>query len=204
MRATRTAVHIAAQNGHTELITTLHAAGANISNPTNVNCETPVFIAAQNGHAEAIRTLYALGANVNTRDKYGWTPAYIAAQNGHAKAIAALHAAKANVNTPWSDKTPLYMAAENGHASCVKTLLELRADASVNTRWGTALQIAKQGKKPQHAEIIEILEAHLGNDMQGSLSVPMNCLKQFHQTMPSSVSGRRSNTQSKPKRRRDR
>jgi len=157
-----TPVYVAAYRGKASAITALHAAGANVDTPNKYG-HTPLYIAARDGHAAAITALHTAEANVNTSDKDGATPVYIAAFYGNAEAITALHTAGANVNTPENGDgmTPVYIAAQNGHAAAITALLEAGADASIKTQWGTALEQAKQGKEPGHAEIVKLLEAHL-------------------------------------------
>jgi ankyrin repeat protein/tetratricopeptide (TPR) repeat protein len=84
-----TAVYIAAQAGHTGVITALKAAGADVNMPDRRGA-TPAWIAAHEGNAEAIKALKKAGADINIPDASGRTPARIAAENGHASAIEAL------------------------------------------------------------------------------------------------------------------
>jgi len=172
-----TPVYIAAQEGHASAITALHAAGANVNTPDK-DGYTPIFIAAQEGQALAITALHAAGANVNIPDKDDRTPIYIAAQNGQASAIVALHAAGANVDTSDTDGvTPICIAAENGHATAVVALLEAGANASIKTKYGTALELARKGNERAHGEVVRLLEAHIKKYPNGINPEKANKLK---------------------------
>ena len=102
---------------------------------------------------------------MNTPDKDGRTQVFIAAAHGgyvSALAITALHALGANVNTPDKDgRTPLYFAAERGDESVVIALLKAGADASIRARSEkTPLQCAKEGREPNHQNVVQALTAH--------------------------------------------
>jgi hypothetical protein len=129
---------------------------------------TPIMIAAFLENLGAITVLNDAGANVDTLDKDGATPVFIASKKGHEQAITALVIAGANVDIPRKDgATPLLIAAHNGHAVAVGVLLEAGANASIKTSWGTALEVAKKGKKSGHPKIIRILENYLRMNPNG-------------------------------------
>ena len=67
------AVNAACQNGHTEVVTKLLAANANV-NQANNDGATPLYIACQQGHAEIVTQLLAANANVNKATERGATP----------------------------------------------------------------------------------------------------------------------------------
>jgi ankyrin repeat protein len=95
----------------------------------------------------------------------GATPLYIAAKKGHAllqamctpRDMALIKMGcrckrKRDVNTRDGGATPMLVAAQNGHSAVIAALLEAGADASIKTKWGTALEIAKKGEKPGTSE----------------------------------------------------
>src|SRR3989339_521673 len=93
-----TALYVAAQNGHTQIVELLLAAGANVNSPRTDNGMTPLLIAAQNGHAQIMQLLLAAGANVDIqRTDSGTTPLFIAAQLGHTQIVRLLLAAGADI-----------------------------------------------------------------------------------------------------------
>ena len=82
-------VHIAAHNGHVNVLQKLKELGADLDKANN-NGSTPVFIAAQNGHVNVLQKLKELGANLDKANNNGATPAFIAAQNGHVNVLQKL------------------------------------------------------------------------------------------------------------------
>ena len=72
-----TLFHVAAQNGHADIIQAMSASKDYVNTPDK-NGFTPIFMAAQHGHVDVIKALCALGADVNTPDEDGCTPVYAA------------------------------------------------------------------------------------------------------------------------------
>ncbi|MBR5888343.1 MAG: ankyrin repeat domain-containing protein, partial [Akkermansia sp.] len=120
----------AAENGETELVKLLIAAGADVYKADEYGW-TPLYKAAENGHKECVELLIAAGANVNWADKDGDTPLYKAAWNGHTDCVKLLLAAGADVNkaNKWGG-TPLHSAVTYGHTDCVKLLIDTGADVN--------------------------------------------------------------------------
>ena len=57
-------MHVAAQNGHVNVIKTLASLGAAVDTAASTGGATPVYIAAAKGHVGVIKTLYKLGADL--------------------------------------------------------------------------------------------------------------------------------------------
>ena len=68
----RTALHLAAWNGHYQAVLTLAERGAKI-NARDENGATPLHRAAQMGNIPMIELLLNLGAEI-LEDNFGWTP----------------------------------------------------------------------------------------------------------------------------------
>ena len=67
-----TALHLAAENGHLEVVRLLLATGKAEVDSKDKYGRTPLSWAAENGHLEVVRLLLATGkAKVDSKDKYG-------------------------------------------------------------------------------------------------------------------------------------
>ncbi|CAE7565976.1 Ank1 [Symbiodinium sp. CCMP2456] len=120
-----TALMVAAQNGHENLLSLLLAAcptaTVNLEDSTGL---TALYFAAQNGHAGIVRMLLKAGASTEVCSHDGATPLFKAAQNGHQKAVAVLLQHRADVFAEARDgTTPLILAAYNGHVDVVDVLV---------------------------------------------------------------------------------
>ena len=109
------------------MVRTLHALGANINTPDNVEGVSPLHIAAETGHAEMVSVLIELGASVATVARDGNQPLWIAAHEGHLGCVRALSAVPGllpdgllpNAN----GISPAQAAAANGHLEVQDFLL---------------------------------------------------------------------------------
>jgi ankyrin repeat protein len=70
-----TPIHLAAEEGHAEMIKLILKHGGDVNSRTEgVNCITPLHIAAAKGRAAAVETLIAAGADINAGDLAKKTP----------------------------------------------------------------------------------------------------------------------------------
>ncbi|MBR3925725.1 MAG: ankyrin repeat domain-containing protein [Akkermansia sp.] len=115
----------AAEKGHSETVSILIKAGADV-NTTGEEGPPPLYRAAAAGHSKCIKHLLtAPGIDVNKTAKHGWSPLFIAACSGHTECVKLLLTAPGidvNKQTDYG-WTPLNGAAEKGHTECVKALL---------------------------------------------------------------------------------
>ncbi|MES2786489.1 MAG: ankyrin repeat domain-containing protein [Pseudomonadota bacterium] len=138
-----TALLLAAQGGHCDVIPRLFAHDRAQLEVGRADGSTPLTCAAANGHLEAVELLLALGANPNAGDKDAATPLMAAIITGNLQ-VAQLLLANATVNVHAVRKSDganaLFLAAAYGHLQIVSFFLD-RPDRYMlawNTdRWGT-------------------------------------------------------------------
>ncbi|KAL2456208.1 GA-binding protein subunit beta-2 like [Abeliophyllum distichum] len=92
----RTALHMAAANGHLDIIEYLLCNGADI-NASNVEKNTPLHWACLNGHIEVVKHLILAGANVSLLNSHERTPMDEAISRGKMDMIDAVNEAVAQV-----------------------------------------------------------------------------------------------------------
>ena len=169
----RTPLHLAAENGHTDLARLLIDEGADLA-ATDERQWTPLHFAAINGYSKLARLLIEKGADLNARSLDQWTPLHFAAAHGHTD-LARLLIEKgadphAKNNSGWipldfadlnhySGVADLLATAGRWHA-CVKPLLD--ADRKLD-----ATQLVDQAGQPT-----ESLKNLLPNDLFGELARP--------------------------------
>ena len=123
-----TGLFVASQNGHTEVVSILVSARANLDWQCSDGASA-LFVASQNGHTEVVRTLVTAGGDVCRSRHDGTAPLFMASQNGHAEAVRALVTAGASINRRCCDgTTPLFIASQNGHTAVVGLLVAAGAD----------------------------------------------------------------------------
>lgn len=129
-----TPLHVASKNGHSEIVTMLIDAEADLDMPDMFGV-TPVHLAAENGHTECLRLLLEGGAlcNVCTAFKRPqWVsntvypyisdtrPLHLAAKNNHIDCIVELMMNGADYNAvDGNGRTSMYIAADAGHEEAV-------------------------------------------------------------------------------------
>ena len=117
-----TPLHCVCHDGHTEGVTVLLAAGANVNQASDDGC-TPLYVACRRGHTEVVTKLIEANADVNQAREAGATPLYIACVNGHTDVVTTLLAANTDVNQAKNNGfTPLFIACYHGHLGCVQLL----------------------------------------------------------------------------------
>jgi ankyrin repeat protein len=129
-----TPLHLAAANGHLELVRTLLGHSVDVAAATTRGESTPLHFASKGGHVEIVQLLIQNGADVNTRDRNQSTPLHLAQG---AKMVQLLIQSGADVNArDRSQSTPLHCllprASKRWDTKTVQLLIQFGAD--VNAR----------------------------------------------------------------------
>ena len=133
----KTAMHLAAQHNHADMIRLLRNHNATVD-PRSEGDWTPLLIAAKSGHFEALEALLGASepANINARTSSGMTSLHWAAENGHTSVVRRILQDDASWKNPKDtfDTTPLSRAYRRGH----KAIVELFKDCLFTLPCGDA------------------------------------------------------------------
>ena len=165
----KTALHLAAQQGHAGVVDILLDAGADPMARSDGGW-TALHNAAHKGHAEVIEVLVRRGCNVNVCTSAGMTALHWASQEGRAEAVSCLLRQSDVWRNPKDvdDRTPLVCAAESKHAEVVKILAPLvdvdklshDAIGACNSFMATIVDFGINGRKvsqPSRKSVYEVL-----------------------------------------------
>jgi ankyrin repeat protein len=153
-----TALHVAAQEGHIEVMTLLIEQKAKV-NAADFHGSTPLHIASQRGNQTAVILLIDNSATVNVVDNDGNSPLHLCCVNGHeecAKVFFFQRKQNVDVNLPNDHgDTALHNAAKWGYVEIVQLLLGNGASPhALNRKKETPLQSA------HNAKVMKLLAAH--------------------------------------------
>ena len=84
-----TALHKAADKGHTGIVELLLGKGASIE-AINGDGNTPLHLAAEHGHTGVVELLLGKGASVEPMNSFDYTPLQLAAEHGHISVVEVL------------------------------------------------------------------------------------------------------------------
>ncbi|XP_056643121.1 ankyrin repeat domain-containing protein 6 [Diorhabda sublineata] len=154
----RTALHLAAANGHREVVRLLVSVAAprEVDGLDGAGC-TALQRAAASGHEEVIRLVLARGAEVNGQDSvHGNTALHEAAWKGYSRTVRLLASAGADLNRSNAGGfTALHLSCQNGHNQSCRELLLAGCDPDIQNNYGdTALHTAA---RYGHAGVTRIL-----------------------------------------------
>lgn len=141
--AGRTALMLAAANGHETIVRLLIEYGANV-NAIDSDGKSALALAAENGHVDVVRWLVEHGAELVATDGKEWSPLALAIENDHLNAVRYLVEHGADVNASGhGGETPLMRAIEENHMGVIRCLVEWGVDVDATDDVGTtALMLA--------------------------------------------------------------
>ncbi|KAF3903899.1 Ankyrin-3 [Dactylellina cionopaga] len=150
----KTALHIASEKGHNQLVELLLGCGAAMDIQDSME-QTPLHLAAQNGHI-AVATQLMEYTELELEDKNGLTPLLLAIKSGHTDMVGELLGAGSKLESrSGSGRTPLMWAAEGGHRDVVQLLVNKGANVmSADSDGQTPLLVAAE---KGHNQVVEIL-----------------------------------------------
>ncbi|XP_007905919.1 ankyrin repeat and sterile alpha motif domain-containing protein 1B isoform X4 [Callorhinchus milii] len=156
-----TALHCAAQYGHSDVVGVLLE---EITDPTirNNKFETPLDLAALYGRLQVVKMLINAHPNLMSCSNKKHTPLHLAARNGHKAVVEVLLEAGMNVNCQTGKGSALHEAALFGKMDVVRILLEGGIDANIkDSQDWTALDILKEHPSQKSQQITALIQGHL-------------------------------------------
>lgn len=159
-----TAINLAANLGHVEIVELLLLSGAYTDTRDRYNDYTPLISAAFNKHVDVSRNLLQHSANASLQAWDGITALHLISKSGYVQLAAELLNRGANIEARRTGGlTPLHDAAASGSETMVTFLLENGADKEARTHSGqTPLLLATQEGHKGAACIL----LHVGADIE--------------------------------------
>uniref|UniRef100_UPI0037E78986 ankyrin repeat and sterile alpha motif domain-containing protein 1B isoform X4 n=1 Tax=Semicossyphus pulcher TaxID=241346 RepID=UPI0037E78986 len=161
-----TALHCAAQYGHSEVVSELLQ---ELTDPTmrNSQQETPLDLAALYGRLQVVRMLVSAHPNLMTSHTRRHTPLHLAARNGHHSTVQTLLEAGMDVNCVTENGSALHEAALFGKMDVVRLLLESEIDTNLTDNQGrTALDILREHPAQKSQQITAVIQEHMMDEME--------------------------------------
>uniref|UniRef100_A0A4W3IXA6 Ankyrin repeat and sterile alpha motif domain containing 1B n=1 Tax=Callorhinchus milii TaxID=7868 RepID=A0A4W3IXA6_CALMI len=156
-----TALHCAAQYGHSDVVGVLLE---EITDPTirNNKFETPLDLAALYGRLQVVKMLINAHPNLMSCSNKKHTPLHLAARNGHKAVVEVLLEAGMNVNCQTGKGSALHEAALFGKMDVVRILLEGGIDANIkDSQDWTALDILKEHPSQKSQQITALIQDYI-------------------------------------------
>ncbi|XP_053497534.1 ankyrin repeat and sterile alpha motif domain-containing protein 1B isoform X2 [Ictalurus furcatus] len=153
-----TALHCAAQYGHSEVVCVLLQ---ELTDPSmrNRRGETPLDLAALYGRLQVVRMLLNAHPNLMSLNTRQHTPLHLAARNGHHTTVQVLLEAGMDVNTETEKGSALHEAALYGKMDIVRLLLDSGIDANIRDCHGkTALEILREHPSQKSQQITALIQ----------------------------------------------
>ncbi|XP_065649241.1 transient receptor potential cation channel subfamily A member 1 homolog isoform X5 [Hydra vulgaris] len=151
-----TPLHIAAKEGHDNIVQTLLSLGACIDAKCHESL-TPLHLAAKNGHFRIVQLLLSNVLSIaNDVDDSSNTPLHLAAMEGHVKIVEMLIEVGSAVHTRNANQmTPLDCASYRGWNQCAQFLLD--ADSIINPSDKVKITSLHLASKEGHVDIVKLL-----------------------------------------------
>ncbi|KFV05221.1 Ankyrin repeat and SOCS box protein 3 [Tauraco erythrolophus] len=153
-----TALFLAVENEHVDVVKLLLQHGANVKGPHSWSGWNSLHQASFQGCTEIMKILLEKGASEECVDDFGITPLFVAAQYGQLESLRLLISHGADINCQAKDRaTPLLIAAQEGHTECVELLLSKGADPNLYCNeedWQLPVHAAAE---MGHEKILELL-----------------------------------------------
>ncbi|XP_053525037.1 ankyrin repeat and SAM domain-containing protein 1A isoform X1 [Artibeus jamaicensis] len=156
-----TALHCAAQYGHTEVVKVLLE---ELTDPTmrNNKFETPLDLAALYGRLEVVKMLLNAHPNLLSCNTKKHTPLHLAARNGHRAVVQVLLEAGMDSNYQTEKGSALHEAALFGKTDVVQILLAAGIDVNIKDNRGlTALDNVRELPSQKSQQIAALIEDHM-------------------------------------------
>nr|XP_032826430.1 ankyrin repeat and SAM domain-containing protein 1A isoform X1 [Petromyzon marinus] len=152
-----TALHCAAQYGHTAVVRLLLE---ELTDPTmrNTRFETPLDLAALYGRLDVVTLLTRSHPNLLACNTKQHTPLHLAARNGHTGTVQVLLEAGMDVNIQSEKGSALHEAALFGRVDVVRLLLEAGINVNIRDKQSkTALDILGEHRSQKALQISALL-----------------------------------------------
>ncbi|CAL1568551.1 unnamed protein product [Knipowitschia caucasica] len=156
-----TALHCAAQYGHSEVVSVLLQ---ELTDPTmrNSRQETPLDLAALYGRLQVVRMLVNAHPNLMSNHTRRHTPLHLAARNGHYSTVQTLLDAGMDVNCATENGSALHEAALFGKMDVVRLLLDSGIDTYLrDCRGRTALELLRDQPAAKSQQITALIQDYM-------------------------------------------
>ncbi|CAH0045316.1 unnamed protein product [Clonostachys solani] len=163
-----TALNIAVECGHEEIVHLLLQAGA-VADAPNRNGDTPLHAAMKSGATRIFQLLLEHTTDINKTNVL-----LVAVKEAHSEIVLRLLKGGVDVNKVGDGRVgvlPLHEAVRGGHVEIIKQLLKHGADINGVSLGGTALRLAA---RCDHYTIVQLLISHGADlDLAGSCGTPL-------------------------------
>ncbi|KAF3926340.1 Ankyrin-2 [Arthrobotrys entomopaga] len=157
------ALHLAAANGHQEVVVELLEHEMPVESVSNSGW-TAITYAVDGGFSKVVRILIQSTANVTIFDKEGNTPHHLAAERNSLATVRALQAISNNARLAnKAGYTPLWLAAEKGNHSLIKALLVDTSPTPEGIQYQSKGSLLNAAVKSERLEIVKLF-ADIGED----------------------------------------
>ncbi|XP_026065511.1 ankyrin repeat and sterile alpha motif domain-containing protein 1B-like isoform X7 [Carassius auratus] len=161
-----TALHCAAQYGHSEVVRVLLQ---ELTDPSmrNSRGETPLDLAALYGRLQVVRLLLTAHPNLMSCNTRKHTPLHLAARNGHHTTVRVLLETDMDVNTQTEKGSALHEAALFGKMDVVQLLLDSGIDANIRDYQGrSALDVLREHPSQKSHQIASLIQDYMMSDCE--------------------------------------